>query len=286
MFLAFPGFASWIMYGTSPKSFIFSTAPLDGFLGCFLENIQVWLFSYSAAWLIFFSNEMLNRFKFNPKYPARLVVLTEIARSFRGVLVVTVFDVLISMAVQSGRAPNLWIAYKSTDVGSVEKLTLMNVCAWLTVVALWGDFHFYITHRIMHQVGPLYRWVHKVHHWSINPDPWSGISMHPVEQAIYFSAMFLFLAVPMPFWAHRVTKLGLIVFPIPGHLNHFVDHHHYIHHTRFNFNFGSTPLFDHVFGTADADWAANTNAAQLAAAKRQELLAKADVAISEETKRE
>ena len=33
----------------------------------------------------------------------------------------------------------------------------------------------------------LYRWVHSVHHNSVNPSPWSSMSMHPVEAAFFFS---------------------------------------------------------------------------------------------------
>ena len=38
---------------------------------------------------------------------------------------------------------------------------------------LWGDFHFYWTHRMLHTHW-FYKNVHKIHHESYNPDPFSG----------------------------------------------------------------------------------------------------------------
>ena len=52
---------------------------------------------------------------------------------------------------------------------------------------LWGDFHFYWTHRLLHTPW-FYKSVHKTHHESYNPDPFSGLSMHWFESAVYFSA--------------------------------------------------------------------------------------------------
>lgn len=58
--------------------------------------------------------------------------------------------------------------------------------------------HFFFVHRGMHKWGTtsipdvgafLYKHVHSLHHKSRNPTVWSGISMHPVESAAYFSTM-------------------------------------------------------------------------------------------------
>ena len=43
----------------------------------------------------------------------------------------------------------------------------------------------------------LYKWVHSVHHKSYNPGPWSGLAMHPVEHALYFTRAFVCLFIPL-----------------------------------------------------------------------------------------
>ena len=41
------------------------------------------------------------------------------------------------------------------------------------LLLLWGDVHFYWTHRMLHTQW-FYKSVHKIHHESYNPDPFSG----------------------------------------------------------------------------------------------------------------
>jgi len=55
--------------------------------------------------------------------------------------------------------------------------------------------HFFFVHRLIHW-GPLYRWIHSVHHNSINPSPWSSLSMHPVEAFLYHAVALWHLVIP------------------------------------------------------------------------------------------
>ena len=43
----------------------------------------------------------------------------------------------------------------------------------LAAVFVWSDVHFFLVHRLLH-CQPLFRWVHSVHHESVNPGPWSA----------------------------------------------------------------------------------------------------------------
>ena len=130
------------------------------------------------------------------------------------------------------------------------------------VLMAWGDTHFYFVHRLLHESTFLYRNVHKVHHESYNPNAWSGLSFHPVEAFLYFSGLMLVAVLPLPYCAFFGHKMGLLLFPANGHLGYelplesgFVqaiigDRHHYIHHTKFNYNYGSpSPFWDIVLGT-------------------------------------
>merc|ERR1712137_403521 len=108
------------------------------------------------------------------------------ARCFCGILILTVYQ----MALVAPRLP--------TEPSAPLQISrdLPYVSFWLSFVALWSDFHFYMVHRLIHVVPVLYSHVHKVHHYARNPDPWSGMSMHPLEHALFFSAMLLCLVVP------------------------------------------------------------------------------------------
>ena len=120
---------------------------------------------------------------------------------------------------------------------------------------------FYFAHRLLHYPW-LYRVAHKLHHRNVNPGPWSGLSMHPIEHVIYFSTILLFFVIP----AHPVhminlaSRLGLA--PAQGHTGFdkvVVDdtstwdvsyYAHYLHHRYHEVNYadGMVPL-DKWFGS-------------------------------------
>ena len=130
--------------------------------------------------------------------------------------------------------------------------------------------HFFCGHWLIHQ-GPLYKYIHSVHHNSINPSPWSSMSMHPVEATIFFSEMLWHLILPsnpfVPLFQLNSTAYGAIV----GHIGFDkleltegtgVDSHaytHYLHHKYFEVNYGSDGLIplDKWLGT----WHDGTKAA-------------------------
>ena len=62
------------------------------------------------------------------------------------------------------------------------------------------------------------------------------------------------MAVLTPLWMFRALSIGLLIFPLEGHWG-FGDWNkegavnHYIHHSKFNWNYGSSPLWDHIMGT-------------------------------------
>ena len=100
----------------------------------------------------------------------------------------TALEVLVLHWVAAGSVavhePAAWWA----DAGTV---------AWLLTMPYWRISHFYWLHRGMHpwytttvpDLGALlYKWVHSLHHTAKNPTSWSGVSMHPVESSLYYTA--------------------------------------------------------------------------------------------------
>ena len=120
---------------------------------------------------------------------------------------------------------------------------------------------FYFAHRLLHW-PPLYQIAHKLHHRNINPGPWSGLSMHPIEHVIYFSTISLFFIIP----SHPIHMINLAsrlgVAPSHGHTGFdrivvgedtSVEnpyYAHYLHHKYFEVNYsdGMVPL-DKWFGS-------------------------------------
>lgn len=133
--------------------------------------------------------------------------------------------------------------------------------ALLLLIPMIGEFHFFVIHRLIH-VPFLYKHVHSLHHNNVNPAPWSGLSMHPVEHLLYFSGMVMVLLInahPMHMLAYAIRlSLG----PAVGHTGFDklelgetkgIDtgvYAHYLHHKLFEVNYadGVIPL-DKWFGS-------------------------------------
>jgi sterol desaturase/sphingolipid hydroxylase (fatty acid hydroxylase superfamily) len=128
-------------------------------------------------------------------------------------------------------------------------------------LVFWHAVHFYFTHRLLHW-QPLYEAVHYLHHANVNPSPWTGLAMHPVEHLLYFSGVLLLWVIPAtPIHVlYFVTLVGLA--PAEGHCgfgkiavgdrNFMTDnYYHYLHHKFFRVNFGDSLLIplDRLFGT-------------------------------------
>jgi sterol desaturase/sphingolipid hydroxylase (fatty acid hydroxylase superfamily) len=130
------------------------------------------------------------------------------------------------------------------------------------LVPIWrGGLHFYLIHRLLH-IPTLYRWVHKLHYNNVNPGPWTGLSMHPVEQLFFYSSVLIYVIVP----AHPLIVVfeGIHASLSPG-IGHSgfdrivlgkdrsvttYDRFHYLHHKYFECNYGLALIpLDKWFGT-------------------------------------
>ncbi len=131
----------------------------------------------------------------------------------------------------------------------------------MLAVPLFRELHFYCVHRLIHW-PPLYRTVHKLHHNNVNPGPWSGLAMHPVEHLLYFSGVLIHWVVPShPI--HAVFQLAhAALSPGPGHAGFdkievgeggmdLPCYDHYLHHKYFECNYADNGVFpvDKLFGT-------------------------------------
>ncbi|WP_417280272.1 sterol desaturase family protein [Celeribacter sp.] len=201
-----------------------------------------------------------NTFKYNPKFPepkgqSSFILGSQTRENMFwtfcfGIPIWSAYEVLFLWAFASGRLPILEFAQSP---------------AWFVgfffLIPLWRELHFYVIHRLIHW-GPLYHWIHKVHHNNVNPGPWSSLSMHPVEHLLYFSVTLIHVVIPSHplhfLYTLQHAGLGSIV----GHIgfdkvvtgeDKAMDTHaytHYLHHKFFEVNYGDgTVPLDKVFGT-------------------------------------
>jgi sterol desaturase/sphingolipid hydroxylase (fatty acid hydroxylase superfamily) len=201
-----------------------------------------------------------NRFKYNGKWPAqqrskafffeRQNVDSLLRVYGTGLPIWTALEVAILYAFANGYAPRLSFAQNPWYLAALALL-----------VPVIHEAHFFVLHRALHW-GPLYRWAHSVHHNSVNPSPWSSLSMHPFEQLTYLGVALWHLVIP----SNPIIALYQLHFAgfgaIPGHIGfdkveigagYAVDSQayiHYLHHKYFEVNYGDGLIpFDKWLGT-------------------------------------
>ena len=208
-------------------------------------------------------------FKFNAKWPADSPSNVFMFKSQN----------IDNMIRTFGTGIPVWTAYEAFELwcysnGYGPWTTFARHPIWLIgfglVIPIFHEFHFYCIHRLIH-APVLYKYIHSVHHNSINPSPWSSLSMHPVEHLLYWSDSLIHLILPshplLLLYHLHVTGTGAVV----GHVGFnkvvvgeesAIDTHaftHYLHHKYFEVNYadGTVPL-DKLFGT----WHDGTKAGQ------------------------
>src|SRR5699024_7181347 len=145
-------------------------------------GIFIWHFAFDLR--LYISRSQGQRFKYNPKFPSDHPsnVFWFNSQKLEGMLRTFLTGVPIWTALQAGV---LWL-FANGYVPWVEWAGNPVYLACLTlVVPLIHELHFYAIHRLIH-IPVLYKYIHSVHHNSVNPSPWSSLSMHWIEQLLYF----------------------------------------------------------------------------------------------------
>ncbi len=226
-----------------------------------LNALGIFAFLGVFEWRLYRQKRQERRFKYNHKFPSEqpsdvFWFKSQNLDNFLRSLLITVpigtaLEVLCLWLLASGRAP-----FASITAHPVWIAFLVLIAPALHEV--W----FFFIHRLIH-TPKLYKWVHSVHHNSVNPSPWSSLSMHPVEGFLYFGALFIQLLLHAnPFvivYQWNVAAFGALI----GHIGFdkmeygegkTIDSHayaHYLHHKYFEVNYcddGVLPL-DKWFGT-------------------------------------
>jgi sterol desaturase/sphingolipid hydroxylase (fatty acid hydroxylase superfamily) len=222
--------------------------------------VAVFLF-YSAIELrLYVLRSQGNHFKYNARFPADKPTdvfwfnsqnVEGILRTFLTALPIwTAFEIGMLWAYGNGIGP--WVGFADHP---------LYLAALALLVPVYHETHFFLIHRLIHW-APLYRRVHSVHHNSVNPSPWSSLSMHPIEQLLYFSSVLLHGIIPsnpiLAIYQLNFAGFGAVVGHIGfdkieiGEAAGFDSHAyaHYLHHKYFEVNYadGLVPL-DKLFGT-------------------------------------
>ncbi len=247
-----------------PDRTTLSTLSWDWMLFLLLANMAgIFLLYGGIEFVYYFKRRQGTRFRYNHKFPAenpsdvfwfKSQNLDNFLRSFLfGIPVWTAVQILVLWCYGNGFHVFGWVEWQDSWI-------------WLAILVLLvpaiHEIHFFCIHRLIHTPF-LYKHIHSVHHNSINPSPWSSLSMHPVEHALYFGEVLWHLVLPsnpvaMMFNMHVVGYGAL-----NGHIGfeklevtdeRAIDSHayaHYLHHKYFEVNYGADGIvpLDKWFGS-------------------------------------
>ena len=253
-------FAAW--HYLTPSMETMSTLSPGWMLLIWLRNfVLLCLLAGGLHWWLYVRRSQGAAFKFHPQWPAtddgRFLWRDQVKDNMcwsllSGTTIWSLFEALTLWFYASGG-----IAWTPVGAGAAS---LPFLPVMLLAVFFWSSLHFYLIHRLLHW-PPLYRVAHQTHHLNANVNPWSGISMHPTEHLIYFTAFLLWWVVPVHPVVIILTGFFQGLSPAVSHCGFGVvrfgkveipagDLFHQLHHRYYNVNYTvpSIPL-DKVFGS-------------------------------------
>ncbi len=248
---------NWVL----PDMEVMKTLAWGWILKLFVVNlVAVFVFFGVYEWRLYIKRSQGTRFKYNAKFPSehpsdafwfKSQNTDSILRIiFHAMPIWTALEVGILYAYANGLVP--WLSFAD------HPWYLLGLALVMPII---HETHFYLIHRLIH-IPFLYKHVHSVHHNSVNPSPYSSLSMHPVELLLYFGMALWHLVIPSnPILAlYQLHRAGFGA--IPGHIGFdkiemgdksgLPTHAyiHYLHHRYFEVNYGDGLVpFDKWFGT-------------------------------------
>jgi ring-1,2-phenylacetyl-CoA epoxidase subunit PaaE len=225
--------------------------------------------AFIILWIIFkkfFANRRIQE----TQKADKTQLFKELKNSFLTIIVFTAIDVFIYKDSMKTLETSTFKVYSSfTENGGIVYVAFITFLLFAI-----EDTYFYWMHRTVHS-PKLYKYIHKVHHDSIDTTPFTSYSFHPIEAALEIVPMGLIMLVAYYFPVHILALLiwqilsialnvlghsGYELFPSWWNNYWFLKWklpatHHNMHHERFNGNYGLYFIWwDRLMGTEFPDY--------------------------------
>ena len=182
--------------------------------------------------------------KIQQRFPEDKHIFREIKYSF---FTVIIFGMVI-LPVWWASNHNITLVYRPLNKYGY----VYYVFSILVMIAL-HDTYYYWTHRLLHW-KKIFKYVHKTHHLSLNPTPFSAYALHPVEALLDVSIIPI-IVFTIPYHASALTIFSAytLMMNVAGHAGYeffpsgFAGHkwfkwhntptHHNMHHRYVKYNF-------------------------------------------------
>jgi lathosterol oxidase len=212
------------------------------------------------VFLYLWKKRSLINYKIQEKFPQFDKVKKEMAQSFVTLLMFSCIGTCVYVLNVLG-VIRTQIYWDPTLHGGVPYMVLSFL-----LITIWHETWFYWAHRIMHHPS-IYKYVHAVHHRSVNPTPVAAYNFHWLEaiiEGIYVVPFLILVPMYYPvFLAHTFYAMILNIYFHSGYefypkgftrgrvfkwIN--TSTHHNMHHSKFTGNYSLYFNFwDRIMGT-------------------------------------
>jgi Delta7-sterol 5-desaturase len=210
------------------------------------------IFAGGAWWL---SRRLLPAWKIGAVVDSRPLRDGQIAKEIR--------RSLVSIAIFGGYGVLIVEAFRAGLVNVAWEPSWLQTAIDIGILFLWNEVHFFACHRLLHTRW-LYRNVHRIHHESVIPTPFSTYSFHWIESFLLGSVMITAMLLrTFSIWALLALPVFSILFNTIGHWNYNLlsgtgqrsaSVEHGRHHRRVAGNYGFyLPFLDRLFQTSFRD---------------------------------
>jgi len=139
------------------------------------------ILSFLVFWLIF--GQRLAHFRIQPRPKTKAtIIFREIGASLLTFVVIGAINWFLAIAITGGDRYGLFYDNYYSEIGKYGwGYFFLSIFLMLVI----DDTYAYWSHRMLHH-PVIFRHVHKFHHYSIDPNPFTTYSFHPIEAAILF----------------------------------------------------------------------------------------------------
>jgi lathosterol oxidase len=245
---------------------VYSTNEMDLFSQFFLLWLSVTIFTTigyylacSFSYLIFY--QLFNNYFHPPNEPQPFKgqPKLEILMSLKAIPWLSVLTVPFFMLELHGYSQLYWYS-------PIEGESLLYNGIVIIAFLLFTDCCIYWIHRWEHTFPFLYKYIHKPHHKWLVPTPFAALAFHPLDgwaQALPYHIfvfvipmnvkLYITLFIIVQGWSINIHDgIDAVGSRLGTKTSHIVNGslHHYIHHTRFNYNYGQyLTLWDRIMNT-------------------------------------
>lgn len=234
---------------------------LQGMVQSFVPQILAIAIVYLLVWKLF--AHRLRRFRIQP---VKRAGATQIQAEIKNSVIVVLFGLVttpVLLMLQNAGYIEIYVDPMAYGLGYL----------FISASVLWvvNDIWFYFAHRLLHR-PLLYRYIHAIHHESLDTTPYTALSFHYLEPVILTGGVYVCLLLfPVSLGAIAIVQVFGLFNNIKSHLGYefypkFFDRtpvlehlvnsvHHNQHHTRYNGNYGlSLRTWDILFRTEFDDY--------------------------------